>query len=189
MKIGFCGAGSTGKTTTAKLLEQQFGIPEKYQPSIVRGVMERWGVNEKTSLNLRPEQRLGLQIDIFGAKEEQDRTTPNGIFDRTLIDQLTYCLIRCHETMPDSIFEELRDRAFKSLAQYDILFYFPVFSSMPYEDDGFRVTGRGYQTMQDILMHGFLCQSRASYRVARFAPKEERARNVYQFITSARGSK
>jgi dephospho-CoA kinase len=184
VRIGFTGAASTGKTTTAKDLEAL--IPERYMPSVARGVMESRGLNEKTALELTPRERLELQIAIFEAKVDQDLNNPDGIFDRTLIDQVAYLLIKCNECLPDHVYTRLRLRAFESLRQYDVVFYFPVLFKIPYESDGFRAGGAGYRDMQDMIMNGLLNFSRVKYRPVPYGTVHVRASHIRKVVETLR---
>ena len=151
MRIGLFGAASTGKTSTAKLLAERLGM--EFQPSIVRGVMEKEGLTEISEAMLEPTKRFSLQYKIMDAKSIQDQAYPHAIFDRTPIDHAAYLFLKCHEIIPDDHTDAVLGMVKRRIKNwYDILFYFPVFEEMPYKADEFRRTGRAYQYLQDATM-------------------------------------
>jgi nicotinamide riboside kinase len=172
--IGFCGAGSTGKTTVAELLAGREPYNLMYKPSIVRGVMESFQVNEKESILMSPEQQIDLQEAIFEAKIEQDQQPGDIVYDRTPIDQLAYFMIKCGQYILDPRFDNIWQRAIKAIKEYDLVVYFPVYDEIGYRDDGFRITRKAYQYTQDAVMHTALVKAGVQFMRMPFVTPEER---------------
>lgn len=180
MRIGFVGAASTGKTTTARCLEVI--IPERLIPSVSRQVMMQEGLTEKSSAELSAPERLALQIKIMEAKFKQDEETPAGIFDRTPIDHMAYLLIRCHTTLCDRVYRNYLNLMTEHVRLYDLIFYFPIYPGIKYHDDGFRALGAGYRSMQDYIMLGLLINTRKKYTPVLMGTPEARAHRILRVI-------
>jgi predicted ATPase len=155
LMVGFCGAGSTGKTSVAKELAADPTIGEEFYPSIVRDTMTEFGVTEKTSLDLSAHDMKLLQYAIFEAKINQDKRGW-GIYDRTPIDQLSYCVTRCYKEITDQEYNRLLITCLNGMKQYDLVVYFPPYSEIVYVDDGFRATGLAWRDLQAHTMLGYL---------------------------------
>lgn len=174
LMIGFCGPGSTGKTTLAQALSKHPNLGgEVFFPSIAREVMTDFGVTEKTQEQLPSEKVLELQLSIFKRKMEQD-AYGHGIYDRTPIDQLSYCIARCHNLIEDSRYESLVRQCAQSMKKYDLVFYFPIYDEIPYESDGFRVTTQAWRMLQQALMLYLLKEFGVPYKVMPMLSVKER---------------
>ena len=154
LKIGFIGAGGTGKTSVAKLLESQ--LSEPFRPSIVRATMEGLGINHESDQNhLTEEQRYRIQLAIFEAKLKQDKEHQYGLFDRTPIDHLAYCMHRCANVIPDDDWCLMLTQAQDAIRRYDLIFFFPYYHwGVP--TDGFRQEGLAYKTKIELLQRALL---------------------------------
>lgn len=126
MKIGFIGAGGTGKTTIAKALATTLKLP--YIPSPSRAQFEKHGVaTEDAQRNMTSLARLSLQMDIFHAIDEQVNTTTVGIFDRTHLDNFFYGCFQCHDLLTNDIFNMMDRATYLGLHTFDLLFYAPIY--------------------------------------------------------------
>lgn len=135
---------------------------------------------------MSPEERLRLQIDIFDVRlEDEARPEFAGGFisDRTLADNLSYCVIRNFSTLTDEHFYKYRDLAFASVKSYDLVFYFPL-HKWEGIDDGLRQLGHAYNTVVDSTVHDFLVKSGCNFREVPIASPEARARFVMNQVTA-----
>lgn len=163
LKIGMCGAGGTGKTTLANLLTDK--ISEKFYPSIVRKVMQDRGVTEAMANQMTPAAMAYLQTCIFEAKVKQDKENPVGLFDRTLIDQLTYLSLRCYSTLTQSVYDAFKSTAFINAQSYDIIFIFPIYSWVGKQDDNFRQEGIFRREIWETVASHYIEESRANIHI------------------------
>jgi predicted ATPase len=151
--IGFMGAGGTGKTTTATLLAEEMRMP--LIPSVSRGILTKYFKTEEEQREAPPALVYGCQKEISEAKLKQDREcTANplgGVCDRTPLDQLTYLIYRCGNSMDEVVYNSWLRRAYEGLANYDRLFFFPLVT-FPENDDGLRETAYGYRATIDLIM-------------------------------------
>lgn len=127
MKIGFIGAGGTGKTTTAKALADILGVPFMQSPS--RSCFEKHGVVTEDAQNaMTSQQRLALQMDIFEAIDQQVWNNEDGIFERTHLDNFFYLLFRCHDIVTREQIAKMGETTYLGLQTFDALFYAPIYN-------------------------------------------------------------
>jgi integrase len=153
MKLGFIGAGGTGKTTVMNLVSKQLGLP--IMKSASRQVFESRRIREDDQFTMTEAQKWNLQNRIFVLKQELDATTEHFIADRTLLDHFCYCLYRCSKSVDKRMTDNLQTRVLDNLKKYDFLFYFPtgVFDAQP---DGLRADDYAYRLMIGAIMEGLL---------------------------------
>ena len=154
--IGFCGAGVTGKTTTAKALCAATGLP--FIPSTSRKVFEKWELRkEEDQYRLTSHDQMVLQREIFEARMELEASDDfkHGVADRTLADQLAYTMLRGNPHIDQAYFKRHFDEMHRSLGRYTKIFYFPLVT-YPTADDGMRETTWGPRFVFDALLREIL---------------------------------
>lgn len=155
IRVAFCGAGGTGKTTTANFISEQLGLPQLKSAS--RKIYEEKNLSEE---QLREEysnyDKLDLQKNIFAAKVEADRQY-SYVADRTLLDHYAYCLAYCGGFMDDeqfTLFDETVQSAM--LSSYSHIFYFPYGFWIAENSDGVRQDRCAWQSQIDALIVGHI---------------------------------
>lgn len=178
MKIGFVGAGGTGKSTTAKLLAQQLQLQVIKSPS--RDCFRKHGVlTEDAQAALTPQQRLNLQMDIFDAIDYQSKQDTPGVYERTHLDNLFYALLHSPELLTKDKILWMQYTAIQGLLKFDLLFRFPLYNwQIP--SDGMRTTLYAQRFMMDNYIIGFLTKHRIKY----FTMQDEDVHLRVGFITS-----
>ncbi len=149
MLIGCCGAGGTGKTTTAKALAQNLGLP--FIASSSRAVFERRGLKEADQWRLSATEQFDLQQEIFQAREQLEAQIEGGVADRTLFDQVAYNLLRAGPVITEPILDDMLSRAKASLRKYQFVFYFPLVT-FETSNDGMRDTAFGVRVQFDAIL-------------------------------------
>ncbi len=186
MKIGFFGAGGTGKSTTAMALSELLKI--SFCPSTTRGVFAKYGKTQKDFPSLTPGLKKTIQLDNFTNKEQYDNANTHGVFDRTLLDHLMYMLLYCNDMLTDTEFNDLLDRVYVNLYGYDKLIFFPLYLWKSSVDDGFREVGIAHRYTQDFLIKGLLqkikiAEPKLKYTTMVIGSIEERVQYLNSIIT------
>lgn len=152
-RIAFCGAGGTGKTTSAKFISEEFELP--LVKSASRTIYARKDLDEPTVNKMSPEKLLALQKDIFDLKVDQDRQF-SYVADRTILDHYAYCLAYCGAFMNEEQFTEFDELTQAlMLSSYSHVFYFP-WGYWKSKSDGVRHDSSGWQSQIDSIILGHL---------------------------------
>jgi predicted ATPase len=154
MRVGFIGAGGTGKTSLAEALAAKTGWP--LHRSINRQVFAQFNQTQLTHTSLPPSQRWAIQRTSFLLKIQQDQANPHGIFERTLLDHYMYCLLYCHEAIPDREISDMQELVQENIAGYTRLYYFPIYNWPVSLADEFRDTGVANRELQDVILQGLI---------------------------------
>lgn len=156
MRIAMCGAGGTGKTTTAKLLSEQLNIP--FISSVTRGVLATFNITHLDMDKLSAEQRLEIQLANFNAKLSQELVNPHGIYDRTLADHFMYVLLHCSEVLSEDQYNIMCKQVQESLFSYDFLIFFPIYNWTPPKDE-FRQFNFASRKLQELILISIIKES------------------------------
>jgi hypothetical protein len=179
VKIGMIGTGATGKTTTAQLVEA--AIPEAYVPGVARLVFAEAGIREGQQRFMSPIDKWELQKRMFDRKMKLDVENPSGIFDRTLMCHLAYCMFRCDDQINVATCKIMMGLAAENLRSYDLLFYFPVYD-WRLKDDDLRETGFTYRMTIDTLLKGLMQEFQVVPQIVPDGDPQDRADSIIDFI-------
>lgn len=159
MRIGFTGAGGTGKTTTARILTQELGVSLPVPRSASRVVYEREGLTEDKCAALPLTESWALQTRIAQAKVEVDKA-PEFLADRTLLDHWVYGLMYCNRVITNEEFKYAETVVRNHMANtYDLIVYFPWGLFTP-SSDGVRQDRQAWQASIDAMIRGYLTKWR-----------------------------
>lgn len=154
--IGFCGAGGTGKTTTATLLAKR--IHHGFLPSASRDVFKNMGFQRETDQDkLSSLERWILQrnIQIAHITQMSDSFDRPMITDRTQLDQHAYALQYCSSALSAEDLKWLANLVDRALQFYKIIFYFPLHTFLSH-DDGMRTSRLAERLTFDFILRGLL---------------------------------
>ena len=150
MLIGFCGAGATGKTTTAKLVAEMSGLP--YVPGVARTVFARRGIkSEADQHGFTLQQQWELQMEMFEERVKMEETLKEGVTDRTLLDHVAYNLLRAAGAIDRDTLYDMVGRTWLDMAKYDKVFLFDLVE-MPGSEDGLRENVYGVRFVHHALL-------------------------------------
>jgi len=155
MRVGLCGAGSTGKTTIARRVSAQFGIP--FLPSVARSVMvDEWGLeSEMDFLRLPTAEQDQCQDMMFVRRLQAEMALESFVGDRTLLDHAAYQLLHCGARMDAATVDDMFGKMVAATARLSLLFFLPC-TNMIKTDDRFRNGTDGMRNAVDALIRGFL---------------------------------
>lgn len=183
MKIGFTGAGGTGKSTVLEhlLSDAKFTQCPPVLRSTTRQVYERWGIDEAAQERMTPEDRYRLQNDIFENRLANEQNYKDGfISDRTLLCNYAYCVFRNYTMIGNEEFAALEGKVAANLMAYDVLIYFPMyFTPAP---DGMRQDGNAYNASIDGLIFRFLNKHSIPHTTLQMGSPQDRAEAVRDLI-------
>lgn len=152
-RVGFTGAGATGKTTTANLISPWLGMP--LVPGVARGVLVERGIDERTQLHMSNTDKWELQRAMFNAKITQDAKQMPGIYDRTLLDHTVYCFYWCNAKIEENMAKSLLAMAKENFVTYDKVFFFPMYDWERLEDET-RIATYAYRIAIDAIFKGLI---------------------------------
>jgi len=154
LRLGFTGAGGTGKTTTAEHIQEALNIP--FSKSASRIVYEARNLTEEKCYALSDKEKYELQFEIFNTKEILDKGQFAFVADRTLLDHWAYCLMYCGAFIPNDKYAEFEVRVREHmLTAYSHIFYFP-FGYWFEKGDGVRQDHHSWQSAIDAIILGYI---------------------------------
>jgi hypothetical protein len=180
MKIAFCGASGTGKTTLARYISEKYDLPMNpvgsRSTASLMGFKSPYDVDKANRAVYRSELLEGrspeaaamaamADYDTYGAKAncrsefqtqlqvskiDWEENHDSFVVDRTTMDD--YCYAAMHS--PESIDMEFIERAREHVKKYDIVFFTPFKSFINTDGDQARVESLGYHKSFEIFLTG-----------------------------------
>lgn len=173
LTIGLCGAQGVGKSTLAKRLAEELGLPliTKQARKAARTLGLDKLPNPRTEVALSNAfQNLCLHYQL-----QEESKYPSFISDRTTIDNALYYLMNnaFHAEPADNML--YYQKCTENTSRYSLLVYIPI--EFELKDDGFRDNNRFRQQEADFLIKGLLETMNPYYVIAR-GTVEERVKAV-----------
>ncbi len=171
MRVGMCGAGSTGKTTIAEQLSAKYSVP--FLPSIVRSVMQdEWGLKtEMDAAALPAEERDQLQHMLFARRLHAERAMERFVSDRTVVDHAAYRLLHCE--LVEAELRLMMVQTGAAMRRLNLVFFFPI-DGMPKVDDAFRNGTSDMRIAIDLSIKRLLDSLRIEHVVVPPGTRQER---------------
>ena len=181
LRIGVCGAQSTGKSTLASVLAERLELPLITEKA--RQVADIMGISSEEMLRREPpERQLEFQRWCLRAQKlaEESHHRDGFVSDRTVVDNAAYWLAWNHaQAGLYSRYHYLVD-CYCWAKDYDLIVYCPPSGKEP-QDDGFRLPGRVYQKEIDLLIRTLLIGWELPF-VRVEGPVEDRVRQVMEAL-------
>lgn len=156
MKVGFIGAGGTGKTSVLNALRGKISIP--ILPSVTKDILRENNITEADQNRMTPEERWILQKQIYARRLENEAQHTSFISDRTIIDHLFYCLQQCWSVMSSDETAKLIHIAKENINSYDLLFYFSTDNFLS-TSDPMIINSMAYSYLSDSAIRGLISKT------------------------------
>lgn len=145
MKIAISGSHGVGKTTLARALSKELGLPMISE--VAREVAKKQGFETTEQIwHAFKIQRMIFQLNVYFHQIKAEEDSWRGfIADRSVFDVVAYCIFY---DLPLGLIEYLRSDAIQHSRRYDLIVYCPV-PGGELEDDGFRLVDKESQIMID----------------------------------------
>lgn len=173
MRIAFCGAQNTGKTT---LLRDFLTCWPQYKTldKSYRDVIKENGLTHSSHTT---QQTQKLIRDWMYDEIKKNKKSDKIVYDRCLLDNLVYTLW-AYRYIPGSIdgkfVDETIDMVKESMRNIDIIFYIPADKcDFGIEDDEFRDTNAIYRDQIDQIFKGIIDQYNNNFDGDVFWPKND----------------
>lgn len=159
VRLAFCGASGTGKTTLAKWMSEEFDLP--FNPVGSRSVAKSMGFDNPYDVD-EAGMRGEFQRELVRQKRAWEDEHESFVTDRTTLDNLTYTMF--HGIY--SIDAALLDAIVGGLKRYTHIVICPVSAFIKIGDDPHRVGGGKYEAddtyhrLFDITLRALLIKFR-----------------------------
>lgn len=165
VRLAFCGASGTGKTTLARWVEKQFGIP--FNPVGSRSVAKTMGFDNPYDVDLPTEEypngrRAEFQRKLVADKRAWEDAHESFVVDRTTLDNLAYTML--HDVY--TVDQELMKSVIEGFARYTHVVFCPLDVFCHIGDDPHRVGGgkykgdQTYHELYDLVLRALIDQHR-----------------------------
>lgn len=149
IRIGFCGASGTGKTTLARWLSKELALP--MNPVGSRSVALAMGFNNPYDVDAagkRGDFQRRLQLE----KSDWEMENESFVTDRTFLDELVYTMLHDHKTIDAAYL----DTVSRGMRHYTHVFHCPLWSFQDLAGDSSRVNDGPYHKVFEIALFGAL---------------------------------
>jgi hypothetical protein len=156
LRVAFCGASGTGKTTMAQTLSNLRGIP--FNPVGSRSVSKEMGFETPYDVD-KAGKRAEFQKRLVISKTKWEKERDGFVTDRTTLDNIAYTML--HDIY--AVDADLIRQAVSGLSRYTHVIYCPVSVFCNPAGDTNRVQDLTYHELYDVLVQGL---------VTRYLPRE-----------------
>lgn len=171
MKLAFCGASGTGKSTLAKMWAESQGVP--MNPIGARQVAASMGFESPYDVDKIPGMREKFQVELLNQKYEWEKSRPDFVTDRTYFDNLVYSLMHNGKHVNHEYVQKVEEYS----DIYDLIVLFPVdvFQDL---NDPVRVQDKAYHKTYEWILDKFIYGSRKFYKIHVVNDADPRSRIV-----------
>lgn len=149
MRVTFCGASGTGKTTLAEYVANKHGL--EINPVGSRSVAKEMGFDSPYDVD-KAGKRGEFQHRLIASKRAWERSHESFVSDRTTFDNLVYLVLHDVRAVDSSLIYD----ALNGLERYTHIIYCPVKVFFAPGDDPVRIKSQDYHTIFDLVLVAFL---------------------------------
>jgi hypothetical protein len=177
MRIAFCGASGTGKTTLAKWVADEFELP--FNPIGSRSVAQTMGFDSPYDVD-QAGKRAEFQWNLLQEKAAWEFVNEQFVSDRTTFDNLLYTALHDVYCIDDKTLAKAKE----GMRRYTHIIYCPFAAFCNVDGDQDRVQDTVYHQIYDAALGGFLHNLTNHLNLLILYPKEvgERREWVRRFL-------
>ena len=152
-RIYICGPSGTGKTTLAKWVSEEFGIP--FITTSTKPLWNEFGITSHKELiekaDKDPHFGFAFQMRLLDYRIEKLKSD-SWITDRSPVDNLMYFMMQNLHHCTEAQYVEYAIRCQAALSSGTHLIISPMLNDIKLENDGMRISNRHYQMFTSIVM-------------------------------------
>jgi hypothetical protein len=148
IRLAFCGASGTGKTTLAEYASRLWSLP--INPVGSRSVAKEMGFDNPYDVDKTPQLRGEFQTRLVQAKMDWEKEHEDFVTDRTTFDNLAYTMMHNFK----AVTKDLLDSAIEGGQRYTHVFLCPMDSFFNVGTDPIRIKDRFYHETFELIAHG-----------------------------------
>lgn len=149
IRIGFCGASGTGKTTMARWISETYNIP--MNPVGARSVAQEMGFDSPYGVD-GARKRGEFQHRLQKAKLAWEAERKAFVTDRTFVDELTYTMLHDYKAVTREYLKNVAD----GMRNYTHVILFPQSVFQNLDGDHRRVDDKVYHEMFEMIVEAGL---------------------------------
>jgi hypothetical protein len=172
LRIAFCGASGTGKSSLARFLSTSLGL--EMNPIGSRSVAAEMGFASPYDADHDPADRAAFQKQLLDRKACWEAIRESFVTDRTTLDNVAYTAL--HNV--DCLTAEDLDVAKTAAQNYTHVFFCPMSAFFNLGDDPMRHIGGAYHKTFEAVLIGLASTMAIPYRTVVGDSREERQRFV-----------
>jgi GTPase SAR1 family protein len=162
LRIAFCGASGTGKTTLSTYLCDKFDIP--FNPVGSRSVSKAMGFESPYDVD-KAGKRAEFQRRLVREKRAWEDAQTAFVSDRTTLDNLAYTMFHDIGTVDEAFFDE----AIGGTHRYTHIIYCPVEVFCNPGSDPSRVHDMTYHKLYDTVIEGLVQRHLPKSKLVKYA--------------------
>lgn len=145
MRVAFCGASGTGKSTLAAWVAETYGLP--INPVGSRSVAKMMGYDNPYDVD-KAGRREEFQALLLAEKIRWEAEHESFVVDRTTFDNLAYLALHQIEGVTDAVW----DQTLQGAQRYTHIVYCPLRAFINLDSDPARVSNKAYHRVYDALI-------------------------------------
>lgn len=176
LRIAFCGASGTGKTTTSKAVAEKLGF--EFNPVGSRSVSANMGFASPYDVDAFG-KRAEFQNQLLEEKKNWELQRNSFITDRTHFDNLAYSIMHdCVKTVSPEFIEKIVNYS----RLYTHIIFFPSSVFIDVGNDPQRVGSNDYHKIYEWILKMLLDTHNFKYYLMSVSDIEERVKKVLQWV-------
>jgi adenylate kinase family enzyme len=160
MKIAIDGVSSTGKSTLARLVAENTGLPLISEDTLVQkafsyGRAEGYAFTTEYMPDFTAEDVTIFELNFLKARYEIEESALSYVIDQSALGNMVYLLTFCSRNLSEEVLNEHVRRLERITQTYKSIWYLP-FGVIPIEDDKRRTINPHFLFQMDCTLRGLM---------------------------------